>query len=69
MSVQSYFLLALALLVGGLLVCMLSVHAKHAMLVAVFWWIGILSAIMGAVLILAKIIVYIANELSKALGI
>lgn len=64
-----YFGLALGLLIGGLVVCALSPHAGHPLLVRVFWWLGILCAVAGALLILAPLVEWLAAQVRAALGV
>ena len=69
MDVHWYIGIALLLMLAGLGICYLSGSAGNALLSRVFWWIGILCAVCGALLILAKIIVWLAGHLSAALGV
>jgi hypothetical protein len=69
MTVQWYIGISLALMLAGLAVCWLSPSAGTPLLTRVFWWIGILCALCGALMILAKIIVWVATQLQSALGV
>lgn len=61
-------LLAVLLLIGGLAIMYLSASAKHPGLVAVVWWIGLLVAVLGAILVLAPILSWVRAQLVTALG-
>lgn len=65
---MNLFLLALAMLIGGLLVCFLSGSAKYPVLVTVVWWIGIVIVLCGALLLLCPILIYVSTQLRQALG-
>ena len=65
--VAIYIGVALGLMIGGLLVCYLSASAGRA--ATVFWWLGIVCAVCGALLLLAKIVVWLATQLSNAIGV
>lgn len=64
-----YFGLALGLLIGGLVVCALSPHAGNPLLTRVFWWLGILCAVCGALMLLAPIIEWLSAQVQSALGV
>ena len=58
------------LLIAGLGIMVLSNKAGGpSILATIFWWLGLLVAILGAVLLLAPIISWIAAQLKTALGL
>lgn len=57
---------SLILMVAGLLVCWLSPSAARVQ--RVFWWVGIVVAVCGLLLLLARIILFAAEFLKQALG-
>lgn len=59
---------ALALIVLGLLICLLSTHARYELLKTVFFWIGLVAAVLGALLALLRPLVWLAKQLSDATG-
>lgn len=61
--------IALGLLIGGLIVCYLSPALQNPLLVRVVWWIGLLLAVCGALLILVPILSWITAQLRSALGV
>ena len=63
-----YIGVALGLLIGGLLVCALSDKAGYAVLSRIFWWLGILCACCGALLILSPIFSWLAAQMRSMLG-
>lgn len=67
--VVTYIGLAVVLMIGGLLICYLSPSAKYPLAVAIAWWIGFLVFLCGALLILAKIILWVAGVLQSMLGV
>ncbi len=60
---SSLVIVALALMIGGLVLCMLSPKSGSALLTNLFWWVGLLLAILGLVLVLAPIVSWIAAQL------
>ena len=60
---------ALGLLIGGLIVCMLSGNLQYPTLVRVVWWLGLVLACCGALLFLAPILAWLAAQLRAALGV
>lgn len=60
---------ALGLLIGGLLVCFLSPQAHYPLAVRVTWWLGLLLALCGALLILAPVVTWLAVQLRTMLGV
>lgn len=57
---------AVGLIVFGLLICFLSGSAGKA--ATVFWWLGIVLAVVGGLLLLEPIVVYVAEHLKQAIG-
>ena len=62
-------IVALALMVGGLVLCVLSPKAGHPLLATVFWWVGLLLAVVGLLMILAPAIAWVNAQLKSMLGI
>jgi hypothetical protein len=63
-------IISVVLLLGGLGIMVLSGKAGAGTLAStVFWWLGLLVAILGAVLLLAPIIAWIAAQLRSMLGL
>ncbi len=60
--------LAVGLIIGGLVICFLSKNAGQPMLVTLFWWVGIILAVLGLILVLAPVLVWIAAQIRAALG-
>lgn len=58
--------LAIGLMVFGLLICFLSPSAGRA--ANPFWWIGIVLAVCGVILLLAPLFVFLARVIRSALG-
>jgi hypothetical protein len=61
--------LAVGLLLAGLLVCYLSGSLKPPLLATVAYWLGIVLAAAGCVLVLQPILNWIAAQLRTALGV
>ncbi len=62
-------IIALALMIGGLVLCVLAPKSGSALLTPLFWWVGLLLAILGLVLILAPVIAWIAAQLKAMFGV
>jgi hypothetical protein len=60
---------ALGMLIGGLLVCMLSPNIHYPVMVKIVWWIGLILALCGALLLLTPILIWITAQLRAALGV
>ncbi len=60
--------LALGLIIGGLVICLLSRQAGSPLLVTIFWWVGVICAIIGLVLLLTPVLVWINNQLQSMIG-
>lgn len=58
---------AVGLVVFGLLICWLSPSGGKA--ATMFWWIGIVLAVIGVILLIAPVVVYVAEHLRAALGV
>jgi lysylphosphatidylglycerol synthetase-like protein (DUF2156 family) len=63
-----YVILVLALIIGGLVVCLLSKGAGNPTLVTLFWWVGIIVAVCGLVLALEPLIHWAARNLREMIG-
>ncbi len=62
-----YIGLAVGLIVAGLFIVLLSGNAKPPMLAVVFWWVGIVLAVFGLILVLDPILHYIAEQVRAML--
>ncbi len=60
--------LALGLLIGGLLICLLSSQASNPALVGIFWWAGIICAVIGLVLLVFPVLAWVHGQLRAAIG-
>lgn len=60
--------LALGMMIGGLVLCLLSSHAKYEILKTLFFWVGLVIAILGLLLFLIRPIIWIAKQLQDAIG-
>lgn len=58
---------ALALMIGGLIIAFLSSSAGRAK--DFFWWVGIIIAVCGLFMVVARIAVFITGVLEQALGV
>jgi len=58
---------AVGLILAGLAICWLSGQAGRA--ATVFWWIGIVLAVVGAVLLAAPVIAWVAAQLRVILEV
>jgi hypothetical protein len=65
---MSPIVLAIILLLGGLGVVCLSGYAKPPIMVTICFWIGIILALCGAVMILAPAVVWLDHQLRSILG-
>ena len=63
-----YVGLAIGLMIGGLVICMLSGNAKQPTLQTLFWWVGIIVAVCGLVMALEPILAWIARNLREMLA-
>jgi hypothetical protein len=60
---------SLALIVCGLLIVVLAQMAEmHIVLKYVFKWLGIIFAVLGAILVVARILLWIAKQIGDATG-
>lgn len=55
-------------MVGGLAICLLSAQAKNAFMVTLFWWAGIVIAVVGLLILLAKVILWLAGHAQQMIG-
>jgi uncharacterized membrane protein YeaQ/YmgE (transglycosylase-associated protein family) len=58
--------IAVGLIVAGLLICFLSPQAGRAS--TFFWWMGIILAVVGAVLVIAPVITWFAAQFHSMLA-
>ncbi len=58
--------LSLVLIIGGLLICWLSGSAGRAS--TMFWWVGIVLAVFGFILLLAPAFVFLSGVIQQMLG-
>lgn len=58
---------ALGMIIGGLLIAWLSSSAGKT--ASIFWWVGVIVAVLGLFLFVAPIVVYIAGHIRAALGL
>ena len=58
--------LALALVIGGLVICYVSGSAGR--LAGLFWWAGIALAVVGLVLLVTPVLLWVNLQLRAALG-
>lgn len=65
---MTVFWLALAMLIGGLVVCFLSPSAKYPLAVKLFFWLGLIVACIGGLLLLTPILIWIGTQLRAAIG-
>lgn len=63
-----YIGLAVGLIVAGLLITLLAGNAKVPVLVQIFWWVGIILAVFGLILVLAPILNWIATQVRQMIG-
>lgn len=61
-------LAAVLLVVGGLGICFLSSYAR-GVLATIFWWFGILVAVLGLIMGLFPVIAFIYKNLREALAV
>jgi hypothetical protein len=66
--VAIYIGLAIGLIIGGLVICLLSGNAKQPFLITLFWWIGIIVAVVGLLLAIAPIVAWLAGTAKQAIG-
>lgn len=59
---------AIALMIGGLLICFLSPHARFQLLKTVFHWIGLVIAVLGLILFIIRPLIWLARQISDATG-
>ena len=59
---------ALLMMVCGLLLCLLSSNARYEILKTLFFWAGLVIAVVGLLLFLIRPLVWIAKQLSDAIG-
>lgn len=64
-----YFGVAAGLIILGLLMVFMKGGIEQHMLQRIVYWLGIVFIIVGIILVLAKIIVWAAAQLSAALGV
>lgn len=64
-----YIGVALGLLVCGLVVCALAGNLKYELAVRVAWWVGLVLAVCGALLIVTPILAWITAQLRAMLGV
>lgn len=61
---------ALALLIGGLVIVLLSKKALDPGTIAtVVWWLGMLCVVLGALFMVTPILIWITKQLGDAMGI
>lgn len=65
---MSPLLLAVALILAGLAIAWLSSAIKQAVLAAVIYWVGVVIALLGLVLVLAPILIWLRAQLQSMLG-
>ena len=56
-------------MVLGLVLCLLSSHAKYPILQKIFFWVGLVIAIIGLLIFLLRPLIWIAKQLSDATGV
>ncbi len=61
--------LAIALIIAGLVMIILSPKAGHPILVIFTWWAGLILLIVGLVLLFTPVIVWVNAQLRAMLGI
>lgn len=61
-----HFVLFALMIVVGLGVCFLSSYGGK--LKDVFWWAGIIVALLGLLLLILPVLIYIAHQIESALG-
>lgn len=66
---MSPILLGIILVIGGLVMVMLSTHARFPLLCEVIFWLGIVIALVGAVLLLTPPLVWLNRQLCEAMGV
>ena len=59
---------ALALMICGLVLCWLSPNARYEILKKVFFWIGLVIAVLGLILFIIRPLIWIAKQISDATG-
>lgn len=62
------FIVALVAILAGLAIVYLSRQAGTT-LAPVFWWAGILVAVLGLILLVVPVLIYIQRQLVSAFGI
>ena len=62
-------LLGVLLLIGGLAIIWLSSTAKYPLLVTVFFWIGLVLAVFGAILVIAQPLIWAYAQIRSMLGV
>lgn len=60
--------LAIGLIVGGLVICLLSNQAKSLVLTAIFWWAGITLAVVGLILLIVPALNWLYTQLRTIIG-
>lgn len=60
--------LGLGLLIGGLVIMWLSPAAHNPLLVAVIWWIGVVLAVFGVILLVTPVMVWLYNQVQAMVG-
>lgn len=58
----------LGFIVAGLVICFLSKEARFTILKELFWWVGIVWACIGLILVLARFFLWVAKQLGEASG-
>ena len=66
---MSPILLGIVLVISGLVMVMLSHYAKFPLLCAVIFWLGIVIALVGAVLLVTPPLVWLNKTLCDAMGV
>jgi len=67
-SVQITIGTALLMMVAGLVLCLLSAHSRYEILKTLFFWAGLVIAVLGLILFLIRPLVWIGKQLSDAIG-
>lgn len=67
---NSYIMLggALGMIVLGLAICYLSAQAGSEGLKKLFWWVGIIVAVLGLLLFIIRPLIWLAKQISEAIG-
>jgi hypothetical protein len=59
---------ALLMIVAGLLICLLSSHGRYEILKTIFFWVGLIVAVLGLILFMIKPLIWVGRQLTDAIG-